>query len=129
MGQRKRTGRYKYKLTDRFYFIILAFCKSRSLRHSGESRNPESLVNPEFRVALRLPGITIFYCFQESCKSLIYFLIHEAGGIDGVVVDAHLEVEVRAGCVSGQAYRSDDLSFDNFFSRSALDFCQVAVDG
>jgi hypothetical protein len=76
MGQGKRTGRFKYKLTDRFYFLI-----------------------------------------------------HEAGGIDGVVVDAHLEVEVRAGCVSGQAYGSDDLSFDNFFSRSALDFSQVAVDG
>ena len=54
-------------------------CKSRSLRHSGESRigvrgrrrNPESLENSGFRVALRLPGMTLFSCFQEFCKSLI----------------------------------------------------------
>jgi hypothetical protein len=45
-------------------------CKSRSLRHSGESRNPESIENPGFRVALRLPGMTIFSCFQEFCKNL-----------------------------------------------------------
>ena len=58
---------------------IGASCKSRSLRHSGEPRigiqgrrrNPESLENPGFRVALRLPGMTIFYCFQGFCKSLI----------------------------------------------------------
>jgi len=52
-------------------FLRGASCKSRSLRHSGESRNPELLVNPGFRVALRLPGMTISPYFQEFCKSLI----------------------------------------------------------
>ena len=28
-------------------------------------------LTPSFRVALRLPGMTIFYYFQEFCKSLI----------------------------------------------------------
>jgi len=36
----------------------------------GRRRNPESFENPGFRVALRLPGMTIFYCFQEFCGSL-----------------------------------------------------------
>jgi len=52
--------------------IIRASCKSHLLRHSGKSRNPELLENYGFRVALRLPGMTIFSSFQEFCKSLNY---------------------------------------------------------
>jgi len=48
-------------------------CKSFLLRHSGESRNPEWLENPGFRVALRLPGMTIFSFFEELYKSLHLF--------------------------------------------------------
>ena len=50
--------------------IMGASCKIYLLRHSGESRNPELLENPGFRVALRLPGMTIFSSFQEFCKRL-----------------------------------------------------------
>src|SRR3972149_9226300 len=48
-----------------------ASCKSHLLRHSGESRNPELLENPGFRVALRLPGMTTASGFQEFCKRLL----------------------------------------------------------
>ena len=55
-----------------------ASCKSHLLRHSGEPRigvrgrrrNPELLEKTGFRVALRLPGMTTFSCFQEFCKRL-----------------------------------------------------------
>jgi len=39
-------------------------------RVRGRRRNPESLKKPGFRVALRLPGMTISPCFQEFCKNL-----------------------------------------------------------
>jgi hypothetical protein len=38
----------------------------------GEIRHPESFEIPGFRVALCLPGMTIFYCFRQFCKVLIF---------------------------------------------------------
>jgi len=64
------------------FFILLAWfpintskfiLKNEPLAKVGHSVIPAKagiqLENPGFRVALRLPGMTIFYCFQEFCKS------------------------------------------------------------
>jgi len=45
-------------------------CKSHLPRHSGESRNPESIQVPGFRVALRLPGMTISSWFKSFAGGL-----------------------------------------------------------
>jgi hypothetical protein len=46
-----------------------ASCKSHFLCHSGESRNPELLENPGFRVALRLPGMTTSLFLRSFASS------------------------------------------------------------
>jgi hypothetical protein len=48
---------------------IRASCKSHFLCHSGESRNPELLENPGFRVALRLPGMTTSLFLRSFARS------------------------------------------------------------
>jgi hypothetical protein len=53
----------------RKFICLRGSCKSHLLRHSAESRNPESFENPGFRVALRLLGMTTSSVFESFART------------------------------------------------------------
>jgi len=57
--------------TEAVNLILLSLLQKSLFRHSRESGNPELLEKPGFRVALRLPGMTISFQVQSFARASI----------------------------------------------------------